>query len=266
MRIFKLAGFLLLLALAGCNQSALMEKIAGPENDRIAQSYIAQLRANKFDLIERNLDPSIQNDNIAQKLAKMAALFPAGEPVSIKLVGAHYFKTPSVYKINLVYEYEFPGAWAVTNVGLQQKDGVSTIYDFHVQQLSESLEHLNRFTLRDRHPLQYAVLALAVLIPLFILYSLVACIRTRMGKGKWLWILFILFGLGRVSVDWTTGGWSYQLVSLQLFGAGAVASLYSAWVISISSPAGAIAFLLSRKQLTKGLTAAAPVAELPPRV
>ena len=37
-------------------------------------------------------------------------------------------------------------------------------------------------------------LAFAILIPVFTLCALVLCIRTKMEKRKWLWIIFIIIG------------------------------------------------------------------------
>jgi hypothetical protein len=149
----------------------------------------------------------------------------------------------------LSFEYQFPSKWLLINVATQKKGGVSTIIGFNVYPLSDSLENINRFTLTGKTPLQYATLAFAILIPLFILSVLVLCIRTKMTKRKWLWIIFILFGIGRLTVNWTTGQWQVAPLYFLLLGSGAFAPPYGAWLISISLPLGAILFLFRRKKL-----------------
>jgi hypothetical protein len=136
------------------------------------------------------------------------------------------------------------------NVALQKKAGVTTIWGFHVVQTPDSLENLNRFTFTGKSFFQYVIFALAILIPIFILYVLVLCIQTKIAKRKWLWIIFILLGIGRVTMDWSTGRWKLDLLNIQLFGAGAIAPLYSPWLITVSIPVGAIVFLVMRKKLT----------------
>ncbi len=85
-----------------------------------------------------------------------------------------------------------------------------------------------------------------------ILASLILRIRTKIGKRKWLWIVFIPFGFGRLSFNWTTGRVLFNPLSVhfQLLGAAAVKhGLYAPWIISISVPLGAIVFLIRRKRL-----------------
>lgn len=95
------------------------------------------------------------------------------------------------------------------------------------------------------------MLFLAILVPLFTLYALILCIRTKIEKKKWLWVIFVLAGIASFSVDWTTGQWRIVPLSFQLLGAGASAPPYGPWVISVSLPLGAIIFLLKRKRLSE---------------
>ena len=79
-----------------------------------------------------------------------------------------------------------------------------------------------------------------------------------MERRKWIWILFILFGIGQFAINWTTGQWSVKLLQLQLFGAGTFAPLFGPWTVFVSLPVGAIIFLLQRKKLMK-----APIETVP---
>ncbi|MBI1397584.1 MAG: hypothetical protein GC151_16545 [Betaproteobacteria bacterium] len=79
------------------------------------------------------------------------------------------------------------------------------------------------------------------------LYALVACIRTRVPRRKWLWIVFIVLGVGKLAVDWTIGECRVFPASMQLFSASAFSSPYGPWTVAVSLPVGAIEFLLYRK-------------------
>jgi hypothetical protein len=96
---------------------------------------------------------------------------------------------------------------------------------------------------------QYAILSLAVLAPLFSLYVFLLCIKTRMGKKKWLWLIFIVLGIGKLGVNWTTGQVLFTPLAIQLPPAGANAQLYGPWLVYVSIPLGAIIFLIMRKKL-----------------
>jgi hypothetical protein len=97
--------------------------------------------------------------------------------------------------------------------------------------------------------MQYFVLALAVFFPLLTLYALVLCAKTPLPRRKWPWVLFILLGIGKLAVNWTTGSWGMTPVAVQLFSASATAPLYGQWTVAVSLPLGAIIFLVRRKSL-----------------
>ncbi|MGO8755048.1 MAG: hypothetical protein ACLQHK_07445 [Gallionellaceae bacterium] len=250
--IYLLGVLLVLLAFSGCDQKSMMAKMTPPEDEGIAKNYINLLRDNKFDMIEKDFDPSIKEPNIRETLVNMAALIPAQQPISVKVVGAQVnnFSTngQNSSNTNITFEYQFPEKWLLINLATQKKSGVLSIIGFRVTPITDSVENLNRFTLHGKTPLHYAILTLAILIPLFVLYALVQCIRTKMEKRKWLWIIFIVLGVGQFAVNWTTGRWTLNLLQLQLLGAGVFAPLYGAWTVSVSLPLGAIIFLFWRKK------------------
>jgi hypothetical protein len=248
-RFIYLVGLPVLMVLSGCGDpSSLIKKFTPPEDETIATNYIALLRQNKFDQIQKDIDPSLKSALTQDMLMKMAEAIPLQDPISVKVIGAYGNHFPDASQINLTFEYQFPSKWILINVATQKKDGVSTIIGFNIYPLTDSLENLNKFTLVGKNLLQYATLAFAILIPIFSLFALVLCIRTKMEKRKWLWIIFILFGLGKFTLSWTTGQWNFAPLSVQLFGSSSFAPPFGAWLISVSLPLGAILFLLKRKK------------------
>jgi hypothetical protein len=95
MRFGFLLGITLCVFLAGCNDAAWMRKYTPPEEEATAQSYVDLLQQRKFNEIEHDLDPSVRDSKVRDKLAKMAALFPAEAPQSLKVVGVHTFSDRS---------------------------------------------------------------------------------------------------------------------------------------------------------------------------
>jgi hypothetical protein len=246
--LLRAATGLLLLVIGGCDQASLMKRFTPSQDESIAKSYIDLLRQKHFDQVERGLDPSIKGPNIRDTLATMAEMIPAQEPTSVKVVGSHAFHGKEFSTTDLTFEYEFAGKWLLIQVAMQKKFDVSTIMGFHVQPISDSLENLNKFRLVGKTALHYVVLALAILAPLFSVYVLVLCARTKIEKRKWLWVLFIIVGVGKFGVNWATGQWQCTPLAVQLPPAGAFAQLYGPWTVYFSLPLGAVAFLLWRKQ------------------
>jgi hypothetical protein len=247
-RLLYLASVVFCALLVGCDQSTLVEKFTPPEDESIARSYVNLLMQRKFEQIENALDPSIVDANAPEALAKMAAMFPAEPLKSMKVVGTNLFRGPDYSESGITLECEFPSKWLLVNVVIRKKGPAVTIAGFHVNEISDSLENLNRFTLRGKNALRYSVLALAVLLSLFSLSVLVLCARTQPLKRKWLWILFILVGVGRLAVNWTTGEWSVTPLALHIPCAHAFASPYGPWTIAVYFPLGAALFLRKRKK------------------
>jgi hypothetical protein len=243
----KIIGVLLLGILAGCNQATLMKKVTPPEDEAAARRYVDLLRQNRFEQIEQDLDPVLKRPNLRDTLVTMAAMFPAQEPASAKVVGLRMFVGPDSRGTSITLEYEFPEKWLLVNVVKQNKGGVASVVGFHVTPVAESLEDLNRFTLANKSTSHYAILFLAVLAPLFSLYAFVLCIKTKIKRMKWLWLVFTLLGVGQLGVNWTTGQILFTPIAVHLPPSGAAAPLYEPWLVYVSLPLGAIIFLFRRK-------------------
>ena len=246
-RLFRRVCLLALLALVGCSQDDLIRKFSSPEDESTAKSYIDHLRARNFEAIEKAAGPSMRNESLRATLTRMADLIPNQEPTSIKLVGAHAAHELGTTTVSTTFEYGFGDKWLLANVIVQKKNGANAILGFNINPIPESLESMNRFTLLGKNAVQYLVLVAAVSAVLITLYALILCAKTTFPRRKWLWIVFILLGFGKVAVNWTTGEWDIAPLSLQLLSASAVAPLYGPWIIGVSLPLGALMFLFYKR-------------------
>lgn len=259
----KFIGFFLALAmLVGCSQSELLQRMTSTEEQKTAQDYFKLLQEHKFEEIEKTADPTTTGPAIRDALTKMAAVIPPGEPTSITLVGVNRKTSTEFSAAELVYEYGFGDKWLLVSVSTKQSNGRTALIGLHVVPQTAGLKAMHRFTLQNKSALQYTILVLAVALPLFTLYALVICIRTKLQGRKWPWILFILFGVGKLAVNWTTGQIYLAPLSFQLFSAAATAPMYGPWTLAISLPLGAIVFLWRRSRLkasnVENIDAAAP--------
>ena len=242
----------LLFVLGGCNQNDMLQKLASPSEQTLAKRYIDLLRQQHFDDVEKAADASFADAGLHSRLAAMAGFVPAGEPKSITLVGAHRLLMDDATTVNTTYEYEFADRLLLFNIALKSKGDKTTIVGFNMVPQHQSLTEQNKFTLDGKAPMLYAVLALTVLLPLFTLFVLVLCIRTPLKGRKWPWVLFVIVGFGNLSVNWTSGDWSFLPVAAQFFSASAFAPPYGPWMLGVSLPLGALMFLLLRGKLRAG--------------
>jgi hypothetical protein len=181
----------------------------------------------------------------------MASLVPSGEPTTQTLVGAQTNITPDSKFTNTTMEYNYSGKWLLINVATSEKGSKKTIVGFNVVPETQSLADQNRFRLGKKSVAHYSVLAAALGAVSVTLISLIACIRTKLRTRKWPWVLFILIGIGNLSINWTTGQITVMPVVFLLFSAAAAAPLYGPWTVSVGIPIGAILFLYRRKTLAQ---------------
>ncbi len=248
--ILFVALSLLLLPLAGCDPQAMMDLSAPQEGKpRRRNALWRWWRSWDFDTFQVQAVPSLRTPDTRAQFEKVADLFPPGEPLSIHVVGAasNYVSGTTTY--DLSFEYAYPGKWLLANVVLQRHDGRLEIFGLHVRALSKPLAELNKFAFAGMGLGHYLMFAMALLIPLFIIFALIVCIRTPMARRKWLWIVFIVLGVAGLSFNWTTGAVDFQLLHLQLGGAGYMRQgLVGPWVITLSVPLGATLFLIRRSR------------------
>ncbi|MEK8020987.1 MAG: hypothetical protein VSS75_029305 [Candidatus Parabeggiatoa sp.] len=244
--VFSLCVIFLLI---GCNQQALFDQFAPQEEIEFSKQYLTFFQKEDFDGLENKMNPALKNEQLRTKLEQMAAFFPKEKPKDIKIVGSHTFTSPQFRQFNLTFQYDFSNKWLLVNIVLHKKGDELLVNGINVQPLSDSLENMNRFTFQSKPIGNYLILALAIIIPLFIIFALVLCIKTPMPKRKWLWIIFILFGFVNVTVNWTTGGINIDPLSILLLGAGfRKVGIYGPILISVAIPLGAIIFMIKRKK------------------
>ncbi len=249
MRPIYLAGVIFRVLLGVCDRAALMKKVTPAQDESFARRYVDLLRQQGFEQVERELDLSIADSNVVEALAKMAGMFPAGEPKSIKVVDVRFVHSRESSTDSLTFEYEFQDEWPLVEMAIQRKGSASRIVRFNVTPIADALENVNRFTLVGKSTLQYAVLLIAVSGPLFCLYVLVLCLRAKKSKSKWLWAVFILFGVGKLAVNRTTGELTLMPLSFNIPRSAVTAvPAYGPWVVAAFLPLGAILFLIKQRK------------------
>lgn len=273
----------LLLPLVGCDRESYF-KLYGytrddllygtmPREDEVfALHSVDLLRQGRLDQLEDQLDPSIRNAQIRDELARMHDMFPSAQPASIKTMEAGTVRGRNDFTTHITLEYEFapqimpmsgrtelePRSWLLARVVILRSDGARTIRGLAVTPTSRSFEEMNEFSLADKGVSQYAGLSLALVVVGITLYAFVLCIRSKIGKKKWFWLLAMLVGVLRVTVNWTTGQWTFTPLHVQFPPVNVAVAAYGPWQIIICAPVGAITFLLYCRRLPKASSTLSP--------
>jgi len=249
----KLIALLSLVLLCACKPGTMIESFADDAKEQMALRYIQRLVDGDTAALIQELHPSLRSGNEVAQFSQMRALIPAGKPDLINLVGYNSFKSAEMHRYNLTYQFGYGSTWVIINTAWDElPDGKRQIVGMNVYPLSQPLQKTHAFTFKRAGPLHYIFLAAVILLPIFTIVTLTFCVRTKMARRKWLWIVFILFGLGQVSLNWTSGRLGFSLLSFQLFsGSAMTSSVYSSWIVSFSLPLGAILFWIFRNKSTK---------------
>ncbi len=228
-----------------------LKKIVPEETNKFARTYIDILRKGDIEKAEELLDPQVVNSRTQSDLQQCFDYLNKGEPIAIELVGVNIRRINGIKRYYLSYQLQFQNTLLLANFTVAEMSGKNRILSYRVSTLSKSLEEINAFTFSGKSFRPYIVLLVAAGTPIFIIYTIVLCVRTKM-KRKWLWIIFMLFGVGSYSLHWTSGNMVFQPFTIMLFSAGfSKSGFYGPWIFTISVPIGALVFILMRRKIKK---------------
>lgn len=236
-----------LMMLGGCDRQADFDRLVPREEAAFARESLERLAAQDFAWVEARLSPELRNAAIRGELHALARVFPSGTPETTTLVGSQTDAGPDYWRARFTFEYAYPGTWLLAGVALH-RDGQALLVDgINVEREAKSVAERHAVDLEDLTPAHAAVLALAIAVPLFVLHTLVACLRTPGLPMRWLWAAFVLLGVGAVSLNWTTGELAFSPLRVLLLAVGADRPLYAPLTLSVAMPLGAVAFRLRHR-------------------
>lgn len=183
--------------------------IAKEPETKFFTDFFERLRARDIAAVKASLDPAIVDKDFQANFDKAASFLSKDTPKSMKFVGMQQQKKEGVTATSLSAEYEFADHWTFANIVVKAQDGTFQVLGFTVRPMEAAMEMQNRFIFGGQGFTHYAVLTAALLLFAFDIYVLALCVKTPGIKRKWLWILFILTGVGRIEFDWTHGGFYF---------------------------------------------------------
>lgn len=255
---FNVFFLLFSISIAFSAKADYAESILVPKEEmRFAKGYLHAFLDRNFDYVLEHTDQTSTGEITPKTLIDLRNIFPTSEPISTKLIGSNVHMTDKTWQASFKFEYEFESdiesdKWAVMTIRMVKEAAVLKVVAFNLSKTTASQATLNKFELVGKSALHYAVFATTILVFVFILVTLVVCIKTPIPRRKWIWVLFVLGGIGSFSLNWTTGAYAFKLVELHLFGIGfGASSEYSPWVLSVSFPLGAILFWLMRRSFIR---------------
>ena len=252
--------FILAVCVSGCNSPNELPLVENEKPaDIFARHFFDNLIGGQTDDCLKSLYLQSHNDQWKATIAS-ASKDLGGETIkNYKLVQntANFTlapQAPSTSNYALAYEFELSHKRILFWTQIFEQNGIYYMVAFGGKHLNQPLAEQNKFILKGKSFDQYLHLILAMIVPIFLLFSLLNALFSNMSVGKKaLWAFIIALGaVGRFTIDWNTGQAALQLLTINLLGAGCLkTSLISGWVIYFSIPIGAIAFWANREDLIR---------------
>jgi hypothetical protein len=222
-----------------------------PREDAFARDYVLLLQKGDLEQAKAYMAPDLTEKD-RQSLPQLRGYFDhLGEMGSVHLLNFSYFKTGGGKPVEslLTYYADFQRGSTILQFILLPNGGQFWVKMFKYQQLSQSFQTATHFSLSGKPPFHYLFLSLTLLMPFFTFFALVRCLKSRVGR-KWLWIPFIVAGLGKATLLWDGPGplgdvFRWKWLALQAF-SGSVSknSFVQPWTVVVSIPLGALFFIL----------------------
>jgi len=245
-------AFCTALCMVGCGFGGAPDSISLSDAAFAKQIY-GDLRSNNWTAIKAIADTNLGKQDLRSFVATASSYIPRDPPKSERVVHwgtrNNFRNGQMTYQgSSVTFEYEYSDRWIEAYATWRVVDGNRVLEGFGVYPHSAPLDVINRFSLSDKSFRHLVIFVSAIAMPVFSLFAFVVCLRTPMTrKRKILWAIFTLIGVGQVSLDWTSGQYSFHPANFMLFSSGFFrADAFSPYVISVTIPLGAIIFLVRR--------------------
>lgn len=155
----------------------------------------------------------------------------------------------------LAYQYWIAGKYLLLIFNIEERAGKYQVSDINISQHDRPVQELTKFSLSENTIAKLIILIMMIVVPSFMIYSLVRLwkLDVKLGK-KLLWSFLILF-LCAPSITLVTTSVSSELrfgVVLTFLGiTWSRTALYQPWILTASMPVGAIWFWAKREKWTR---------------
>ena len=239
-----IAALFAVLALSACAGSSLTAS-----QDAELRSVFTQMRLGRIARAEAAFDPRFSRPELGKTLAGLARVIPRQPPQSVRLLASSSVETSLGQAYLATYEYGYPDRFLIVRTGIFRPAAAAPMVNtFYIDVAPMHVVRANALTLEGKSARQYGFLALAVASPLMIVIALISLARSLRVRGKALWMIGMVIGLGALTMNWTTGAVGVRPLFIDPFGVWVMHADTPAapWMITASLPLVALIYLLLR--------------------
>lgn len=233
------------------------DDILAEEPVQFALQFFSWLKAKDWAAIKSVSDSSLLNADTERTFDIMANMIPPVEPTAIHLIAYAWTKSSSKPERDTVtLEYNYPGQSLLAYIVVDRSGNSFVVMGASLTPIVQPLEQYYETHFLGQSRTHYVVAATAVVLMILNLYALARCIVMQELRRKWLWIIFILFGLGSIEFDWTEGTFNINPLFVAMPIVRFAQSAYQPFIIELSVPIGTFVFLMRRRSHPRDPTVA----------
>jgi membrane-bound metal-dependent hydrolase YbcI (DUF457 family) len=230
----------------------LIKKLLPGHIDAFAKETIEFTKQKDLENVLARLDDSIKDEQVEESLAQLFEYMDKGDIIEVMAAGVHSSRVKESTTYTLTYQLQYPDAYQLVNLVLLENSKGLSIKKIHINDISDSLEVLNKFSFTGKSLKHYLFFGITVAYMLFIVTAFVICVRAKNLQARWLWASITLIGFCEFIFDWTTGAWEVKPFSFGFkFSSFIQPSPYYPSILGFYIPVGAIIFFIKRTSLIK---------------
>ena len=207
--------------------------------DSIARQFYREIQQGRFDSAAHLLGSPVGDSVSTEAWLTVQQTLANVNIDSLYFVGAGITSVNGVRSANLSYEGPVGDQWFGGHVYVR----AGQVLGFSAYHFKRPLAETNSFTLRGKSVRHFVILSAGILAMLVSLTAAGVVWRSGM-KRPVLWGIVALLGVGRLTLDWTSGALGLQVISVQVPVLGMLKQGWAApWWIRVSFPLGAFVAL-----------------------
>ncbi len=254
------------LVLSGCSLNDMVSSIVPDDAKPVLAELVAAVSDHDLEAFRPYLNPEIDQAAVDSTLPQILEVLPEGAPREVALTYAHLsasttLNTGSQRTLSTVHTLTWDERVLLLRLEMtSEESGEWMINSFRLT--SPSPGEVATPPAFSELSLSHKIFGVAaIVVPLFILFTLIAMFRTPRIKRRILWTLFIVLACyPQFAINWTTGAWwlaspaiqtsesgvNLNLIGFLVFGASILREGLGPWVISVCVPIGALFFWYRR--------------------
>jgi len=242
------------VAAVGLGFLALVPSVYATSADDVARAAIAEFARGDIAAAVARLDPKTlppDAEGVGRQIHDLLVQVGIGAPArQVSWSGFRSF-TRDLQRDEFAYHVLGKEVAALVFVTAETIGGKTMLTKFRCEPAPVDLRDRYPFVLSGMSSWHY-ILILAMCTSLAIMLTATALCLKGPARRKWLWVPFILVGVGSVGLSWIPGDLQrnmlrVQPLSIRLLGVAFVKyPLYDPWQLFVSLPVGAVTFLLWR--------------------